>query len=208
MDATGHRIVTDHGATRDAIPPWQRGAVMRICRRGCPTRRSSCSSTTVPGLCSLTVPTPSGYGTVRRLIQHRHQRSRDAFRCQGGRIIHSCAADVPIALLRDGGADALSIDFTSGSWLSAGRLDALGEAVDAGVRLLLGIVPSLDSTLSATERAGKIRHFWNVLGYPPEQLASVVVPTTSCGLAGASMEYMRRALQVTREIGQDLLQTS
>jgi hypothetical protein len=126
--------------------------------------------------------------------------------------VHSCADDVPIALLREGGADVLSIDLTTTKSWSAPRLDALGEAVEAGVRLMLGVVPSVGSSSSAPLRASdgadKIKQLWNVLGFGPGQLASTVVPTTSCGLAGASAQYVRQALRVSREIGEELLQSS
>jgi hypothetical protein len=39
------------------------------------------------------------------------------------------------------------------------------------------------------------------LGFPRTVLAERAVPTPTCGLAGASQEWARRALTLTRELG-------
>ncbi|HEX4225161.1 MAG TPA: methionine synthase, partial [Pseudonocardiaceae bacterium] len=39
------------------------------------------------------------------------------------------------------------------------------------------------------------------LGFPRTLLAERAVPTPTCGLAGASQEWARRALTLTRELG-------
>ncbi|MEV8019368.1 methionine synthase [Streptomyces sp. NPDC086554] len=110
----------------------------------------------------------------------------------GPAVVHSCAPDVPFALLRRAGADAISFDF---SLLTERDDEAIGEAVEAGTKLFAGVVPGVDGTLS--DPAGSVmgvRTLWRRLGLNPGSLAESVVVTPSCGLAGASPAYARAAL--------------
>jgi hypothetical protein len=107
-------------------------------------------------------------------------------------VVHSCAPDVPFALLRRAGAAAVSFDF---ALLTERDDDAIGEAVEAGTRLFAGVVPGADAPLS--DPAGSVRGvrtLWRRLGLRPELLAEAVTLTPSCGLAGASPAYAREAL--------------
>ncbi|MFJ4685619.1 methionine synthase [Streptomyces sp. NPDC088789] len=110
----------------------------------------------------------------------------------GSVVVHSCAPDVPFALLRRAGAKGISFDATL---LTERDDEAIGEAVEAGTRLFTGVVPGTDGRLS--DPAGSVmgvRTLWRRLGLHPGLLADVVTVTPSCGLAGASPEYARRAL--------------
>ncbi|MFI7318415.1 methionine synthase [Streptomyces venezuelae] len=110
----------------------------------------------------------------------------------GGTVVHSCAPDVPFALLRRAGADAISFDF---DLLTERDDETIGEAVEGGTRLFAGVVPGVDGRLS--DPAGSVmgvRTLWRRLGLNPGTLAESVVVTPSCGLAGASPAYARAAL--------------
>ncbi|SHM72546.1 Cobalamin-independent synthase, Catalytic domain [Actinacidiphila paucisporea] len=106
--------------------------------------------------------------------------------------VHSCAADVPFALLRRAGAAGISFDMdllTERDW------DEFGEAAEAGTALFAGVVPGKDAPLS--DPAGSVsgvRALWRRLGLAPGALGSSVAVTPSCGLAGASPAYARAAL--------------
>jgi hypothetical protein len=117
----------------------------------------------------------------------------------GQRVVHCCAAEPPIALLRGSGANAISVD-------AAQPLDedAVGEAVEAGTSLWLGVVPGTDATISLDSAREPVRKLWRELGFGDERLATSVVPTPACGLAGASPTYARRALGVVRDVGRSL----
>ncbi|MFC5906746.1 methionine synthase [Streptacidiphilus monticola] len=107
-------------------------------------------------------------------------------------VVHCCAPDVPIDLLRRAGAAAVSLDF---SLLTERSDDAVGEGVESGLVLFAGVVPPLEPGLS--DPAGSVtgvRTLWRRLGLDPALLARHVVVTPSCGLAGASPAYARRAL--------------
>ncbi|MFD6431936.1 methionine synthase [Streptomyces venezuelae] len=110
----------------------------------------------------------------------------------GATVVHSCAPDVPFALLRRAGADAVSFDF---ALLTERDDETIGEAVEGGTRLFAGVVPGVDGRLS--DPAGSVmgvRTLWRRLGLNPGTLAESVVVTPSCGLAGASPAYARAAL--------------
>ena len=117
---------------------------------------------------------------------------------EGARVVHCCAGDVPIELLREAGADALSVDL---SVLTDAHNDALGEAVDAGTSLWLGVLPAVDAAVTLDTAREPILRLWQALGFPADRLGESVVPTPACGLAGASPAYTRKALSILRDTG-------
>jgi methionine synthase II (cobalamin-independent) len=141
------------------------------------------------------VKTASGYRTHRAIDRQNVEATlRDVIGVHGGGpvVVHSCAPDVPFALLRRAGAAAISFDF---SLLTERDDDAIGEAVESGTRLFAGVVPGTDGPLS--DPAGSVmgvRTLWRRLGLHPGLLAEAVTVTPACGLAGASPEYARKAL--------------
>ncbi|QNP65448.1 methionine synthase [Streptomyces genisteinicus] len=140
------------------------------------------------------VRTASGYRTYRAVDRQVVESAlRDVVAVHGGPVVvHSCAPDVPFALLRRAGAAGISFDF---SLLTEREEEAIGEAVEGGTRILAGVVPSTDAALS--DPGGSVmgvRTLWRRLGLNPGTLAESVVITPSCGLAGASPAYARAAL--------------
>ncbi|MFF5522248.1 methionine synthase [Streptomyces coeruleorubidus] len=141
------------------------------------------------------VKTASGYRTHRapdRQIVEATLRDLVAVHAGGPVVVHSCAPDVPFALLRRAGAAAVSFDF---SLLTERDDEVIGEAVEGGTRLFTGVVPSAEGPLS--DPAGSVmgvRTLWRRLGLSPGLLAEAVTLTPACGLAGASPGYARAAL--------------
>ncbi|MFH9066128.1 methionine synthase [Streptomyces coeruleorubidus] len=141
------------------------------------------------------VRTASGYRTHRapdRQIVEATLRDLVAVHAGGPVVVHSCAPDVPFALLRRAGAAAVSFDF---SLLTERDDEVIGEAVEGGTRLFTGVVPSAEGPLS--DPAGSVmgvRTLWRRLGLSPGLLAEAVTLTPACGLAGASPGYARAAL--------------
>ncbi|MFI1729953.1 methionine synthase [Streptomyces acidicola] len=142
------------------------------------------------------VKSASGYRTHRAVDRQVVEATlRDVIGAHGPDgpvVIHSCAPDVPFALLRRAGAAAISFDF---SLLTERDDDVIGEAVEAGTRLLAGVVPGTDGPLS--DPAGSVmgvRTLWRRLGLHPGLLTDAVSLTPSCGLAGASPAYARAVL--------------
>jgi hypothetical protein len=108
-------------------------------------------------------------------------------------------------LLQRAGADAVAVD---AALLGDACHDVLGEAIDTGLSVWLGVLPSTDATITLDTAREPIRRLWNTLGFPVSPLAASVVPTPACGLAGAGQEYVRRALSVLRDTGRSLLDDS
>ncbi|GAP51936.1 methionine synthase [Streptomyces azureus] len=141
------------------------------------------------------VKSASGYRTHRavdRQIVEGALRDVAAVHAGGPVVVHSCAPDVPFALLRRAGAAAVSFDF---SLLTERDDEVIGEAVEGGTRLFAGVVPSAEGPLS--DPAGSVmgvRTLWRRLGLSPGLLAEAVTVTPACGLAGVSPGYARTAL--------------
>jgi hypothetical protein len=202
---TGHKVVSDHGAARDLGESLAEGIRLHLeeVQRRVPGAHLvlQLDEPSVPAVLGGRVSTPSGYGTVRAIeASVVEQRLRDVLSvgADGGRVVHCCAADVPLRLLRDAGADALSVD---ASLLATSSYDALGEAVDAGLSLWLGVLPSTDADVSLDTSRDAVRRLWTALGFAPSAAADAVVATPACGLSGASPRYVRRVLSLLRDTG-------
>ncbi|MGK5632114.1 methionine synthase [Streptomyces sp. URMC 123] len=140
------------------------------------------------------VKTASGYRTHRAVDRQVVEGAlRDVMAAAGDApvVVHSCAPDVPFALLRRAGARGVSFDF---SLLTDRDDEVIGEAVEGGLTLFTGVVPGVDGPLS--DPAGSVmgvRTLWRRLGLSPGTLAESVVVTPACGLAGATPGYARAA---------------
>lgn len=203
-----HKVLTDHGAFRDLA-----GSLAEGTRRHLADLRSRLPGTELvlqvdePGLPQVLagqVPTPSGYGTVRSLERSIAEPALAALlelAPPGQRVVHCCGSRVPYDLIAGAGASAISVD---ASLISDAQLDPLGPFVESGGSLWLGVLPGTDGPISLRSARGNIQPWWNKLGFSPELLAATVVPTPSCGLAGASMPYVRRVMTMLREVGASL----
>jgi hypothetical protein len=203
---SGHRVVADHGATRELAQSLAEGLSAHLAdvarRVPAATIVTQFDEPSIPAVLRGRVPTPSGYGTVRAVEASVVEQTLSdvlAVVPDGRRVVHCCAADIPVTLLRGAGADAISLD---ASLLLA--TDAVGEAVEAGTSLWLGVVPGTDATISLDGARDPVRRLWRELGFADEQLATSVVPTPTCGLAGASPAYAQRALSTVRDVGRSL----
>jgi Cobalamin-independent synthase, Catalytic domain len=208
---SGHRLVTDHGATRDLIESLTEGLRTHLAdvasRIPGATPVLQLDEPSLPAVLGGRVPTPSGYGTVRSVEpQIVGQALQDvlAVAPAGSRVVHCCAPDVPLGLLRSAGADALSVD---AAFLTTADYDQLGEAVEEGVSLWLGVLPTGSAPSLAAAR-DRLHDIWSELGFNRDQLAASVVPTPACGLAGASPDQVRRTLAVLRDVGASLCDES
>jgi methionine synthase II (cobalamin-independent) len=118
-------------------------------------------------------------------------------------VVHCCAPGVPVGLIRSAGAVAVGLDLAL-----VEDLDPLGEALDAGLGLFAGTVPTaVPGTArapSSAEVADRVRNLWSRLGFPLSTVADQVVVTPACGLAGVTPDYARAALLACREAGQRL----
>ena len=205
---SGHRVVSDHGAVRDLAASLTEGLRLHLDEIGRRVPGASLvlqlDEPSLPAVLAGALPTASGYGTVRSVdASVVEQRLQDvlAVAPPGGRVVHCCARDVPVALLRGAGADALAVD---ASLVGADALDDIGTAVDDGMSLWLGVVPGTDASIDHKSGLEAVNRIWNALGFPPADATRLVVPTPACGLAGATPDYARRAMAVVRDVAKAL----
>ncbi|MFC4502021.1 MULTISPECIES: methionine synthase [Streptomyces] len=196
----GEAALSDLGACRDIAGSLAEGLRLHLgeVRRRIPGARVvlQLDEPSLTGVLLGRIRTASGYRTHRAVDRQRVEATlRDIAGVHGDDgpvVVHSCAPDVPFALLRRTGVDGISFDF---SLLTERDEEAIGEAVEGGTRLFAGVVPGTDSALS--DPAGSVmgvRTLWRRLGLRPGLLPEAVTITPACGLAGASPEYARKAL--------------
>jgi hypothetical protein len=195
----GEAALSDPGACRDLAGSLTEGLRLHLeeVRRRIPGARLvlQLDEPSLTAVLRGQVKSASGYRTHRAVDRQVVEATlREVVRVHpdGPVAVHSCAPDVPLALLRRAGAAAVSFDF---SLLTERDDEAIGEAVEGGTRLFAGVVPSTDGPLS--DPAGSVmgvRTLWRRLGLSPGLLADAVTVTPVCGLAGASPDYARRAL--------------
>jgi methionine synthase II (cobalamin-independent) len=154
---------------------------------------------TLPAVLAARIPTASGYGRLRPPdTTTATARLRTVLEVAGDSVVHCCAPAPPVALFREAGAGAVSLD---AGVLTPRDDDALGHALEEGAGLMLGLVPGIDADLSDLDaRMEPVKALWHRLGFALEMLPHVVVVTPACGLAGASPAYARRALAACTEM--------
>jgi methionine synthase II (cobalamin-independent) len=207
---SGHSVLIDSGARRDLLQSLSAGIAAHVAdvQRRLPQAQVilQLDEPGLPAVLQGRVPTPSGYGSVSAVDGAVAQQwLSELLEATGAAatVIHCCAPHVPLALLGGTGADALSID---ARLLAVKDYDAIGELVEDGVSLWLGVLDARDSEAPSLDPAvDAIAELWSRLGFDPALLAAGVVPTTSCGLAGASPQFARQALAIVARVGEAIL---
>jgi hypothetical protein len=208
----GHRVLTDRGAVREFAESMLEGLrshVRELEKRLDAPIVVQFDEPSLPAVLAGALPTASGYGTVPSVHEPEARELlalvlEETKRITGQPVIvHCCAPRPPIALLRSAGADALAVDATLFDGAPRALLDEIGEALDADVAFLLGLVPTLEPSVPLTlhEAALPALRLVDRLGFPRETLAKQAVPTPTCGLAGATPSWMRKALSLSRDLG-------
>lgn len=203
----GDRVLADAGARRDIAQALAAGLAEHIAdvRRRLPGADLivQVDEPALPAVLAAQVPTASGFGKHRSVdpsvasaaLEWAYAAIEDAGAVP---VAHCCDGDVPIALLRGAGARGISVDV---SVLVAEQYDPLAEAIEAGDRVFLGIVPSTAPAGEITDRqlVDRTRRLLDMLGCAPEEVSRQLVLTPACGLAGATADYARTALSRLRE---------
>lgn len=206
----GDKALADQGAVRDIAESLADGTANHVTelKRRLPHANVivAFDEPSLPAVLSGRVPTASGFGTLHAPEEGiAEQRLDVVLRGVGAPAgIHCCAANPPIELMRKAGATFVSIDVTLA--LSVATMDELGEAVEGGVGIVAGLVPTDvgGGNLSDPGRTVEpILSLWRRLGLSADQLREVAVSPT-CGLAGASPQAARAAMTRCRDAGSRL----
>jgi methionine synthase II (cobalamin-independent) len=202
----GEKALSDHGAVADLVASLAEGLAEHVAevRRRVPRARVllQLDEPSLPAVLAARVPTASGLRTLRRVdesvVTPALARVIDAAGVPV--VVHSCARDVPLELLRRAGAIGVSVDLSLWDLNAARDLDRLGEHLDGGGALFAGVLPAVDADLPDAGRVAEpVRRLWQRLGLPAEQVREQVVLTPACGLAGASAGYARDVLARLRD---------
>jgi methionine synthase II (cobalamin-independent) len=212
----GEPVLSDRGASRDLLQSLVQAVAehLREVARRLP-RSEVVLQLDEPGLNAVLqgrVLSFSGMHAVRTVAEHDAVAALAVIVSTAARagvpvVAHSCAQDVPVGLLVRAGVAGLSLDLTlvRDAFEQAQLDDALGEAIESGVVLLAGVLPAVDTVLSdAATTVGPVRRLWSRLGLPLDTMATSVVITPTCGMAGASPGHVLRTLRSAREAARAL----
>ncbi len=204
--ALGGLVLKDHGAVRDlaaSLLEGVRGHVAEVKRR-VPGAEVvlQLDEPSLPAVLGGRVPTSSGLYTYRSVAESRVRDTLRSFVEGAGApvVVHCCAPEVPLRLIREAGVAGVAVDLGL-----VKELDPLGEAIDAGLTFYAGVVPAIASTAPAPATlADRLRRVWLDLGFPVELMNERAVLTPACGLAGSTPAYARAVLKACREAAQRL----
>jgi methionine synthase II (cobalamin-independent) len=197
----GDRAVVDPGARRDLAQSLAEGLTAHVAAVAArvPGARIvvQLDEPSVPAVLQGALPTVSGFGRLPAVEATAVEQELTAL-IQGlpePVVLHCCTARMPLDLFRASGAAGVSFDLGL-----VQDLDAVGTAIEAGTHLFPGVVPSTDTDLPAPRStASRVQAWWRELGFPADDLSAAVTLTPSCGLAGATPAYARRAMAHVRE---------
>jgi methionine synthase II (cobalamin-independent) len=207
----GERSVVDAGASRDVIASLAQGlrAHLEEIARLVP-KANLVVQIDEPGLPSVLagrLPTASGFGRIRAVdptIAAEGLRAVVAAAGDRHTVVHCCAPDVPLVLLRDTGVTSVSLDTTL---LGPKGWESLAATVESGVDLWAGAVPIDDSRAKVTAVIGPLVAAWRRVGLPVSDLSRVTL-TPACGLAGLTPSGACSVQQLAVDAARALTETA
>lgn len=207
----GERAVVDVGATRDLIASLAEGLRVHLGELGRLVPKAALvvqiDEPVLPSVLSGQLPTASGFGRIRAVDPTvAAEGLRDVVAAAGDRntVVHCCAADVPLVLLRNTGAKAVSLDI---ALLGARGWESVAATVESGVELWAGVVPTDETIGKVTEAIDPLIEAWGRVGLPRTDLSSVTL-TPACGLAGLTPLGAQRLQQLAVDAARALTETA
>ena len=205
----GDKVLADHGARRELAQALAEGVAAHLAdvRRRVDAEHVvvQVDEPALPSVLAGAIPTASGFGKHRAVHPPEASEALAWVLERAGTEpwVHSCAAGTPWRLVRGAGAHGLTGDLEV---LAADDLDAFAEALDAGERVALGVVPSVEPETEPSEKAltERVIRVLDVLGLDPDAVSDLLVVTPSCGLAGASPAWARRATDLCGTVARNL----
>jgi methionine synthase II (cobalamin-independent) len=214
--ANGHRAITDRGALRDLTGSLAEGVAAHralVARRleaevvvqfDEPTLQAALLGR-LTGVTGMTPVHPVDEALATSLFD-------DCVTAVGGPVaLHSCAPELPWKLLQRSTFQAISVDVAT---LTAADLDGIGEFVESGRTVMLGVIPlmpphrqsSVEERPSVEERqsveaaAAAAASITDRLGFNRSVLRERIGITPACGLAGATPQWARTAVELAQKV--------
>jgi methionine synthase II (cobalamin-independent) len=202
--ANGHRAITDSGALRDIAGSLAEGlAVHRaeLARRLEVPVVVQLDEPTLPSALAGRLSGVSYLNTVHPVDEPLAVSLLDVcVDIAGGDVaLHCCAPDLPWKALLRTGIQAVSVDVAT---LTAADLDGIGEFVESGRVVMLGVIPATapDQRPTAEQVAAAAAAITDRLGFPRKVLRERIGVTPACGLAGATAAWARTAIELAQKV--------
>ena len=197
----GDRVLADRGARRDLAQSLAEGVAELVAemRRRLPDAFPvvQLDEPLLPAVLAGTVATASGLSRHRAVeppeasTALRYVVERVPETCV---LVHCCAAEPPVALLQGAGVRGVLVDpdqLTGATW------DAVGAALDAGLDIGLGALPTNAPQTTPDQVARRVMSALRDLGVDPTRSGQLVL-TPACGLNAATATEAVRALRTVR----------
>ncbi len=200
----GHRVLTDSGAVRDISESLAEGLAQHVDEVRKRLGAEIVLQLDEPALTDVLSGALRGVSvldTVRAVPEPEALAVLDAvITAQAAPVlVHTCADAPALSLLRGSAATAIGFDTAT---ITTRALDDIGETLDAGKQLALGLVPTTSPGKPPTWRdiAEPGVRLIDRLGLRRSVLATQILVAPACGLAGAPLEWARRALHLATEV--------
>lgn len=208
----GDRVLADHGARRELAQALAEGVRdhVRDVRRRVPGAEVvvQLDEPALPAVLAGAVPTASGFHRHRSVAPPEASAALEwvlgAVTESGATpVVHCCAADVPFGLLTGAGAQGVSCDLDQ---VGAADYDAVAELLETGRTVMLGVVPATDPDPGPDDGAltERVLRLLDMLGLDPGVETGDLVITPTCGLAGASSRWARRAYELSVRVARNV----
>ena len=200
----GDRVLADSGARRDLGQSLAEGIAQLVAemRRRLPEAIPvvQLDEPLLPAVLAGSVSTASGLSRHRaievpevstalsQLVERLHATADSDV------LVHCCAADPPVDLLRSAGIRGALVDLDQ---LGPADWDAIGPALEAGWEVGLGALPTNRLALTADQLARRVLPALRDLGVDPARSTQLLL-TPACGLASASRTEAVGALRALR----------
>jgi hypothetical protein len=194
----GDKALSDHGAVTEIAAALADGLAVHVAAiaRAVPGAEVAVQidEPSLPAVLRGRLRTASGFGPLRTPEPAEAQAILTSVLSSVPLAgVHCCAADVPVGLLRAGGAGWVSLDATRRH-----DEDEIGEAYESGTTLMLGI---------GTD-PGPARQLLRRLGVDPAVARDQTVLTPTCGLAGRSQmdawATYRHTVEMARRLAEEI----
>lgn len=198
----GHRAITDAGAVRDLAASLAEGVAWHraeLARRLGTTVVVQYDEPVLPAALAGRLTGVTALNPVHPVDEAAAVELIDTCVAAAGAevMLHSCASDLPWKMLQRTGIQALSVDATG---LGDGDLDGLGEFLDSGRAVVLGLLPTNapQRRPSAEEVAAAAVAVTDRIGFSRAVVGERVGISPACGLAGAGAGWARIAIEIAQ----------
>ncbi|WP_067692498.1 methionine synthase [Nocardia jejuensis] len=200
----GHRVLTDSGALRDLSESMAEGLANHAAELGKRLGAQVLVQLDEPLLTDVLAGSLRGVSvmnTVRAMPEPEALHIVDSVieRQAGPVLVHTCADSPALDFLRRSAAAAVGFDMST---IRTADLDRIGELMDDGKYVALGLVPTSppDKPVTWHDLAESGVRLMDRLGLRRRLLAEQVLVSPVCGLAGAPLSWAREALTLAAGI--------